>query len=177
MPISTRAKIFILMGVSATGKSTLGKALAQATGGTFIDGDDYHSDANRKKMASRIPLTDEDRRPWLNTLANIAAERAALHTPTFIACSALKKSYRDRLTSRNGDLQFLHLHADPELLRQRITTRFKEDPDAMPPELLDSQLNDLEPEPDAFLLDVSLPVTTLLTQFLDKYPLLKKNHS
>lgn len=163
-------KVFILMGVSATGKTTLGNALAAVTGGAFYDGDDYHPEANRQKMASGTPLNDEDRRPWLEILAQLAETRAReATTPTFIACSALKESYRVLLRSRYRELAFLHLHASPTLLRQRITERYESGEHFMPPSLLDDQLNTLETPRDALLLDVSLPVESSVTQFLLKY--------
>lgn len=164
------AKVFILMGVSATGKTTLGQALAQVTGGSFYDGDDYHPESNRRKMSSGQALNDDDRRPWLLTLAQLAAERAQHTTPTFIACSALRQSYRDLLSSQLPELQFLHLHTDPEILRQRIRERYESGQHFMPPSLLESQLETLEPPRDALGLDVSHPVEASVTSFLLNYP-------
>ncbi len=161
-----KPNVFILMGVSATGKTTLGNALADATGGTFYDGDDYHPEANRQKMASGNALNDDDRRPWLEILAKLAYERSTEPTPTFIACSALKQSYRDLLRTHYPALQFLHLHTDPDVLRERITIRYEAGEHFMPPSLLDSQLATLETPTDALRLDVSLAVDTLTNQFL-----------
>ena len=163
--------VFILMGVSATGKTTLGHALASATGGTFFDGDDFHPESNRLKMASGKSLDDDDRRPWLEILANLVSERASLPTPTFIACSALKKSYRDILRSQYPPLAFLFLTTDPEILLQRITERYEAGEHFMPPSLLASQLDTLETPEHALELDVSNPVDELVEAFLTRYPL------
>ncbi len=161
--------VFILMGVSATGKTTLGNALAGATSGLFFDGDDYHPDSNRQKMASGVPLNDDDREPWLKTLAQLIADQAAKASPSFIACSALKRSYRQLLRSKYPELQFLHLYASPELLRQRITQRYETGEHFMPPELLDDQLATLEEPSDALPLDVSKSVEKLVAEFLNRF--------
>ncbi len=170
-PISMTPNVFILMGVSATGKTTLGHALANATGGSFFDGDDFHPESNRQKMSSGKSLNDDDRRPWLETLASLIAERASLPTPTFIACSALKKSYRQILRSQYPPLAFLFLTTDPEILRQRITERYEAGEHFMPPSLLKSQLDTLEEPEEALELDVSNPVDVLVATFLTRYPL------
>jgi carbohydrate kinase (thermoresistant glucokinase family) len=128
------------MGVSGSGKSTVGAALAAALGIDFIDGDDLHSEANRAKMASGVPLTDEDRLPWL------AAVGQALHSQPgagpVVACSALRVVYRDALRSAAPDAVFLHLAAGADLLRARMVHRENH---FMPPALLASQLGTLEP--------------------------------
>jgi len=162
-----KSDVFILMGVSATGKTSLGLALAEATGGTFFDGDDYHPESNRQKMASGQALNDDDRKPWLETLSELALARSSEPAPSFIACSALKASYRELLRSSLSSLQFVHLHTDPEILRERITARYEAGEHFMPPSLLDSQLETLEHPLDALLLDVSTPVEGLVQQFLE----------
>jgi len=162
--------IFILMGVAATGKTTLGKALAEATAGSFYDGDDFHPESNRQKMAEGNSLTDSDRHEWLETLADLVADRAREPKPTFIACSALKKSYREILRSKHSDLAFLFLTVTRETLRQRITERYASGEHFMPPSLLASQLETLEPPDDALKLDVSKPISELVYRFLSHYP-------
>jgi len=157
------------MGVSATGKTTLGNALAEATGGSFFDGDDFHPESNRQKMAAGEPLTDSDRREWLGTLADLVAVRSGKPRPTFIACSALKESYRKILRSEKTDLIFLFLTAAPEALRQRITDRFESGDHFMPPSLLDSQLEALEPPEQALEMEVSKPISELVALFLEHY--------
>ncbi len=164
------ANVFILMGVSATGKTTLGNALAHATQGQFLDGDDFHPEANRIKMAAGNPLNDQDRQPWLNTLASLIAQNASLPRPSFLACSALKESYRETLRSLYPPLVFLHLVADPAILLQRITERYESGEHFMPPSLLGSQLNTLEIPEYALELDVSKPIDELVEIFLTNYP-------
>lgn len=167
-----KPNVFILMGVSATGKTSVGEALVKATGGAFFDGDDYHPVANREKMASGQALNDEDRKPWLKILAELAAERDALETPSFIACSALKESYREILRSKVENLGLIHLHVDPEILRERITARYEAGEHFMPPSLLDSQLEALEMPEDALVCDVSKPLEEVVEGVLDAFPYL-----
>lgn len=162
--------VFILMGVSATGKTTLGNALAHLTQGKFYDGDDYHPESNCKKMASGVALTDEDRKPWLEILAELITQRSAEKLPSFIACSALKKSYRTILQSGDSNLVFIHLHTDPKVLRERISKRFEAGEHFMPPSLLDSQLATLEIPSKALVCDVSQPVEKMLELITKAYP-------
>lgn len=164
--------IFIIMGVAAVGKTTLGKALAESTGGVFFDGDDFHSSDNRQKMAAGIALTDEDRKDWLEAIAKLITDHANDIIPTFIACSALKQSYRDILISAHPALTFLILTADPETLYKRIATRYESGEHFMPPALLESQLATLEPPADAFTLDSSKPISELISRIKEKYPAL-----
>lgn len=163
-------KVFIIMGVSATGKSTLGNALATATGGRFFDGDDFHPESNRRKMSSAHPLDDTDRKQWLERLADLAEESSRKTGPTFIACSALKKSYREILRSKYPDLTFVFLTAHEKILRQRIAARHQSGDHFMPPSMLDSQLETLEPPEHALNLDVSKPVNELVAEFTAAYP-------
>ncbi|MGV3712663.1 gluconokinase [Pseudolysinimonas sp.] len=130
----------VVMGVSGTGKSTVGAALAEALGLPFVEGDDLHPAANRAKMASGIPLTDADRMPWLDAIA------AELDRPVVVACSALRRAYRDRLRAAAPDLALVFLHGTPELLAARVEGR---EGHFMPTSLLRSQLDTLEePSPD-----------------------------
>ncbi len=161
--------IFILMGVAAVGKTTLGKALAEATQGSFYDGDDFHSTSNREKMAAGIALTDADRRDWLEAMARLITAHANGPAPTFIACSALKQSYRDILHAADPSLVFLFLTANPETLYQRLTARHESGEHFMPPSLLDSQLATLELPTDALELDSSKSISELVS-------LVWKNH-
>lgn len=167
-----KPNIFILMGVAAVGKTTLGKALADETGGLFFDGDDFHSVGNREKMAAGIPLTDADRKDWLEAIAQLIVTQANEPCPTFIACSALKQSYRGILQAAHPSLAFLFLTANPETLYQRLTARHESGEHFMPPSLLDSQLATLEPPADALELDSSKPISELISLFKKKYPAL-----
>ena len=143
--------IVVVMGVSGAGKSTIGAALARALGWRFIDGDDHHPPANVAKMAAGEPLTDADREPWLNRL-NILLRN---ETNAVMACSALKQSYRDRLTAGVVDFQFVFLTGDAELIGARLARRHHR---YMPASLLHSQFETLEPPEKAIAVDVSADV-------------------
>ena len=129
----------VVMGVSGTGKSTIGTGLAQRLGLPFVEGDALHPAANVAKMSAGIPLTDDDRAPWLDAIA------AELERPVVVACSALKRAYRDRLRLAAPDLVLVYLHGTPELLAARLEGR---EGHFMPTSLLRSQLDTLE-EPQA----------------------------
>jgi gluconokinase len=139
--------ILIVMGVSGSGKTTLAKTLAKLTGWQFAEGDDYHSEANRQKMHSGIPLTDEDRAPWLASLHALILEWHERGENGILTCSALKQAYREMLTA---DLpadayRFVLAEAPKEVIAQRMKARQH----FMPAELLDSQIATLEPPADA----------------------------
>jgi len=145
------------MGVSACGKTTLAQQLAARNGWRFVDADDLHPPHNIEKMSLGLPLDDEDRAPWLDTIAEVLSR-----APVVIACSALKRRYRDRLRRAAPALEILYLHAGRELLMHRALCRTHH---YMPASLLDSQLAALEPpapEEHALMLDAALPVATLL---------------
>jgi gluconokinase len=142
----------VVMGVTGSGKSTVGALLAAKLHLPFTDGDDLHSTANKQKMAAGIPLDDADREPWLEAIAAVAAR-----APTVIACSALKRRYRERLRAGSAILPFIYLAGPAAVLAERLRARSHE---FMPASLLDSQLATLEPpDPDenALTLDVRLP--------------------
>ena len=131
------------MGVSGSGKSTVGRALAERLGAAFIDADDLHPSANQAKMASGTPLTDEDRWPWLAEVGRAIHPDATNSRWIVVACSALKRVYRDViLREAGGSTVFAHLVGEPELLRERMASRSEH---FMPPSLLRSQLETLEP--------------------------------
>jgi gluconokinase len=146
--------ILIMMGVSGIGKTTIGELLSQRTGWTFIDGDDDHSEENRRKMAAGIPLDDADRAPWLATLHERMAWYIKQKKPAILACSALKRQYREQLTEgfAENDFRFVYLHAPADLIRERITLR---DHAYMNPGLLDSQLATLEEPSTAWPVSVA----------------------
>lgn len=133
--------VVVVMGVSGSGKSTVGRALAERLGVRFIDADDLHPQANRDKMAGGTPLTDGDRWPWLELVgAAIGAERLA--GGVVVACSALRRRYRDALgRSAGGPVWFAHLRGDAALLGERLADRADH---FMPVALLGSQLQTLE---------------------------------
>ncbi|GAB3128103.1 gluconokinase [Glaciibacter psychrotolerans] len=131
-----------VMGVQGSGKSTIGRALAQSLGLRFFDGDDLHSVEAKAKMASGLPLTDDDRLPWLVRVAAVVADALAHGEPIVIACSALKRSYRDLMRETVPTLRFAQLEGSQELIAERLTHRNHE---YMPSTLLDSQFATLEP--------------------------------
>jgi gluconokinase len=134
--------VLVVMGVSGVGKTSVAEVLVERTGWPFQEGDDLHPEANRKKMAAGHALDDEDRWPWLREVAQwIGAQEAAGHGGV-ITCSALKRSYRDLLRNGYRTILFVHLVADEDVLTTRITGRRGH---YMPPSLLRSQLDTLEP--------------------------------
>jgi len=154
-PPSEAARIIVVMGVSSSGKTAVGKALARLLHAPFLDGDGYHPPANKEKMRAGIPLTDEDRWPWLETLALALREAAETKGVAVGACSALRRSYRDYLKEKAGlPLLFVHLHGEKAVIAERIARRHHE---YMPPSLLDSQFATLEmPAPDEHVMTMSV---------------------
>jgi gluconokinase len=143
--------IAVLMGVSGSGKTTIGRPLAERLGWRFIDADDHHPKANVEKMAAGIPLEDADRWPWLDELNRLLrAERNAV-----LACSALKESYRRRLLAGVPEARLIFLEGDRALIAQRLAARKHR---YMPASLLESQFATLEAPAQAIRIDVSAPV-------------------
>lgn len=156
----------VVMGVSGSGKSTIARHLRDGFGLRMAEADDFHPPANIAKMSGGEPLTDGDRWPWLEALARWTADRHAAGTSTVLACSALKRSYRDVLRRPVPDTYFLHLHGAEELLAERMRAREH----FMPPALLRSQFDTLEPlAPDecGAVLDVAPPVAELVRRAAD----------
>ena len=135
----------VVMGVSGSGKSTVAALLVDRLGGEFAEGDEFHPAANVEKMRSGIPLTDEDRWPWLRRLAEWIGEHERAGRCAVVTCSALKRSYRDLLRDGHPSVWFAHVTADAELIRERLEHRSGH---YMPASLLDSQLATLEPLQD-----------------------------
>ena len=156
---------FVVMGVSGCGKSSVAEKLAKATGGSFLDADDFHPSANKAKMASGIPLTDEDRWGWLDTLNEVLRKRSDDTAPTFLACSALRRVYRERLAAGLPELRYLYLKGSKELIRSRMESRSGH---FMPPALLDSQFAALEEptEAEAAIIPIDPPVEEIVTGIL-----------
>ena len=132
----------IVMGVSGCGKSTVGELLGQHLDWPFRDGDSFHSAANVAKMHAGIPLTDEDRWPWLASIAAWIAELRGQGRHGIVACSALKRTYRDALRDGHDDVRFVFLEGSMELIAARLAKRKNH---YMPPSLLASQFATLEP--------------------------------
>ncbi|MSS84351.1 gluconokinase [Actinomycetaceae bacterium WB03_NA08] len=144
----------VVMGVAGCGKTTVAQLLSDQMGWILIEGDDYHPQANIDKMARGIPLTDADRWPWLDTLANWMAQQEDAGKSSILTCSALKRKYRDRLRSGVPDVRFIHLDGSEELLAQRMRERTGH---FMPPSLLPSQLATLErlmPDENGVVIDI-----------------------
>ena len=142
------------MGVCGCGKTTVGEALAQAIGCRFLDADDFHPPANVEKMASGVPLTDDDRCPWLDRIAEELGQILAEGEHAVLACSALKEAYRQRL-KRAGDVRIVYLEGDEATIAARLAARQHK---YMPPLLLPSQFATLEVPTDALAVDVRQPI-------------------
>jgi len=164
----------VVMGVSATGKTTVGKHLAEELDCEFIEGDDLHPRQNIEKMSEGIPLTDEDRWPWLQAIAELVAVKEFEGVSTVVTCSALKRSYRDVLRDAAPTF-FVHLDAPFEVLQDRMQHRTRH---FMPAALLRSQFDTLEPlgpDEEGQVVDVSPPedevveeaVNVVRTHYLD----------
>ncbi len=156
------------MGVSGSGKSTVGRLLAERLGWDFWEGDDFHSAENKRKMASRQPLTDADRSPWLERLRRLIEEAlSGRRPPAVLACSALRSSYREVLSrpEDSGALVWVFLKGEPELIRRRLNERSGH---FMPPQLLESQFETLEEPESALVVDIDAPPATLVQIILDR---------
>lgn len=152
----------VLMGVSGCGKSTVGEGLAQRLGWRFVEGDSLHPPENVAKMAAGQALDDADRAGWLGTLAELLAQAQSAAQGLVISCSALKRSYRERLRGGDPQVLFVHLSGSRELIAQRIANRTHR---YMPASLLDSQFDTLQPpaaDEPALCLDVRLPPSALI---------------
>ncbi|WP_051326667.1 gluconokinase [Aliagarivorans taiwanensis] len=147
--------IYLVMGVSGSGKSTVAAELAAQLGLPFVDGDDLHPSENIAKMRSGQPLNDQDRLPWLARVREVADEFASKQQSAVVVCSALKRRYREQLRQSRAQLQFLHLSGSPELVAKRLRQRAAH---FMPRQLLDSQFAALElpdsSEPDVLSIDI-----------------------
>ena len=152
--------IVIIMGVSGCGKSTIGKKLAQKLGCSFLEGDDFHPTENITKMKKGIPLTDQDRLPWLKKISEKCAHENNIGNNLVVACSALKKKYR-LILNNTHNYELVHLFGDLKTIKQRMSKRDH----FMPIKLIESQFETLEPpakEEDAIATEINLPIEALV---------------
>jgi gluconokinase len=150
--METGSVIVVLMGVAGAGKTAVGARLAQRLGWPFVDADDLHPSDNVRKMAAGVPLTDEDRLPWLQRVREVMIEHARAGRSAIVACSALKKSYRRLLTIEAADVRFVYLRGAIPVLERRLVQRRGHFFD---PKLLASQLETLEEPDDAAIVDAN----------------------
>ncbi len=162
----TQTRVVLLMGVSGAGKTTVGRALADALGWAFEDADAYHDGASRAKMARGEGLTDGDRGPWLDRLAALVRRRVADGPPTVLACSALRASYRARLA--NAEVAVVWLDVPRDVLARRLAARAGHYAGS---DLLPSQLDTLEPPADALRLDGTASVESLVGAIAERLTL------
>lgn len=152
MVVPHNVRIVILMGVTGSGKTTIGRLLAEDCNWPFYEGDDFHPTANVEKMRRGMPLTDEDRAPWLDALNHLIRDLIAQAQSAVIACSALKQAYRDRLAGNRDEVVFVYLRADYALARARLLSRKDH---FMKVDLLASQFDTLEEPEGALTIDIA----------------------
>jgi carbohydrate kinase (thermoresistant glucokinase family) len=162
------ARFVVVMGVPGAGKSTIGAVLAEKLGWPFVDGDDLHPPANLRKMQAGVPLDDDDRAPWLAAIAQQLSRWRAAGRGGVVACSALKRGYRESIAGGNGDVLFAYLKGTEKLLAARVAARRGH---FMPASLLASQLAILE-EPDAdepaVTVDAALPAARIVAVIVQR---------
>ena len=160
--------VVVVMGVSGAGKTTIGRLLAERLGWEFADGDEFHPRANVKKMRSGIPLTDEDRLPWLQAIAQWVDEMRQQGNRAVTASSVLKRSYRDIVIGARPDVRLVFLEGSPTLIAERVAARRGH---FMPANLLDSQFATLEPpspEENAIRVSVELSPHQIVSSIVEQ---------
>lgn len=164
--MSPAPRLILIMGVAGSGKTTVGRTLAEALGWEYHEADDFHSAANKDKMGRGIPLTDADRAPWLAAIRAAMESCLAAGRPAVFTCSALKAQYRDVLLGGLARVGLVHLTGDPALLLSRLQGRAGH---YMKPEMLASQLATLEPPAGALTLDVANSPSDLVAAIRQKF--------
>jgi gluconokinase len=166
--MKNRALAIVVMGVSGSGKTTVAWALAERLGWDYVEADGFHPRANVEKMTAGIALTDEDRWPWLDAMASyieVARERGR---PCVVACSALKRRYRERLARGHGDIRLVYLRGTYETILTRLAGRTGH---YMPPSLLQSQFDALEepgPDEDPIVASVERPAAAIVEEIVGR---------
>ena len=156
-------RFFIVMGVSGSGKTSVGKSLAKHLGWDFYDADDFHPPENVAKMAKTIPLTDSDRAPWLAALHELISSSLARNLPGVLACSALKERYRQKLLEGKDGVRLIYLKGSYDLIWSRMSARKDH---YMKPHMLQSQFETLEEPVNALIVDVTPSVDEILKVIL-----------
>ena len=163
--------VFIVMGVSGSGKTTVGQELAQRLGWTFYDADNFHPKENVAKMSSGTPLTDKDREPWLEALNELISKNLEQKKSLVLACSALKEKYRQHLARGHEEqTKFVYLEGDFETIYSRMLSRQH----FMKPAMLQSQFDTLEEPSNAIVVDVRQPEDAVIEDIL-AHPVFKEN--
>jgi gluconokinase len=163
---ATARLALVVMGVSGSGKTSVGEGIATRFGLRFVDGDGLHSAANVAKMHAGIALDDADRAPWLDAVGAVLGDANAYPDGVVVACSALKRAYRDRLRAASGGCRFLYLALTPELARDRVGNRPGH---FMPTSLVGTQFATLEvpapDETDVTVVDAGMPLAGIVARF------------
>ena len=168
MPQHLPPPFIILMGVSGSGKTSVGKALAEDLGWAFYDADDFHPPENVAKMANGIALNDSDRAPWLAALHDLISASLQADRPGVLACSALKARYRQQLLHGNDRVQVVYLMGSYDLIWSRMAERKEH---YMKPDMLKSQFVALEQPTDALTIDISKPVNDIVREIVSNLSL------
>ena len=158
--MASTTPVIVVMGVSGCGKSTIGSALAERLGCSFLEGDDFHPRENKVKMGKGLPLNDHDRKGWFTAIRDALEKESNL---VIVSCSALKKKYRDFFLELHRPIVYLHLTGDRSLLEERIGSRSGH---FFNPKLLDSQIETLEPPSDDELA-VSIEISDTVENIMD----------
>jgi gluconokinase len=163
-----KPRFFIVMGVSGSGKTSVGKALAGHLGWDFYDADNFHPPENVSKMASGVPLSDSDRVPWLASLHELISSSLTQNRPGVLACSALKERYRQQLLEGNDGVQIIYLKGSYELIWSRMSARTDH---YMKPHMLQSQFETLQEPTNALTIDISMSVDDIVQEIISKMSL------
>lgn len=160
-----KVRFFVVMGVSGSGKTSVGKALARRLGWDFFDADDFHPPENVAKMESGTPLNDSDRAPWLAALHDLISSSLNQNRPGVLACSALKERYRQQLLGSNEGVQIVYLKGTYDLIWSRMKKRTDH---YMKPQMLKSQFDTLEEPTNALTLDISMSVNDIVKRIISR---------
>ena len=158
-----KTRFIIVMGVSGSGKSSVGRLLAEKLGWDSYDADDFHPPANVKKMADGIPLDDSDRAPWLDSLNKLISASLKADQPGVLACSALKEHYRQHLLNGNANVQIVYLKGSYDLIWSRMEKRTDH---YMKPHMLKSQFDALEEPTNALTIDISMSTQDIVQKII-----------